>query len=172
MALAENPDCEEHTLSSLTYSWMYADARKDVGSTDNPCNNHNTTSTSRKFIPHKIEHATPPNATDPPLLLSFVLIPFYCVVPPAEECLLITLNPTASRALRTPEMAVITDGNANRSALIGILTWFFFLVGVFSLCARFGSKLFLSIKITWDDWLALAAQVSNRPPSLPMPLHC
>lgn len=63
-------------------------------------------------------------------------------------------------------MAVVTDGDENRSALIGILTWFFFLVGVFSLCARFGSKLFLSIKITWDDWLALAAQVSEPPPIL------
>lgn len=47
----------------------------------------------------------------------------------------------------------------NKSPLIQILTWFLFLVGVFSLCARFGSKLFMSVRISGDDWLALAAQV-------------
>lgn len=58
-------------------------------------------------------------------------------------------------------MALASNADEDKSPLIQILTWFLFLVGVFSLCARFVSKLFLSSHISRDDWLALAAQVRD-----------
>ena len=47
----------------------------------------------------------------------------------------------------------------DRSSLIQALTWFLFLAGFFSICARILTKYFLGRGMFWDDRLILAAEV-------------
>ncbi|KAK8123972.1 hypothetical protein PG999_003890 [Apiospora kogelbergensis] len=48
----------------------------------------------------------------------------------------------------------------DRSSLIQALTWFLFLAGFFSICARILTKYFLGRGMFWDDRLILAAEAS------------
>jgi hypothetical protein len=51
----------------------------------------------------------------------------------------------------------ITNDN---SRIVQILLWFIFLVSIFAVAARLGTKYAMTRKLGWDDYLMLVAQVS------------
>lgn len=46
-----------------------------------------------------------------------------------------------------------------QSTVFQLLLWFLFIVATFSLLARLGTKYAMVRKLSWDDWIMLAAQV-------------
>ncbi|KAF2175456.1 hypothetical protein K469DRAFT_680035 [Zopfia rhizophila CBS 207.26] len=54
-------------------------------------------------------------------------------------------------------MALRTATANNKSPVVQILTWFFFVVAIFSVCARLGTKYAMSRSFGWDDRIMLMA---------------
>ncbi|KAJ0122160.1 hypothetical protein N8I77_011993 [Diaporthe amygdali] len=49
----------------------------------------------------------------------------------------------------------------NASAVTNVLVWFLFLTNFFSVCARLGTRYFVSKELEWDDGLQILAQVTS-----------
>jgi hypothetical protein len=56
-------------------------------------------------------------------------------------------------------MASTPGSSDEKHRLVQILTWFLYLVGVFCVLARLGTKFVLNRKLGWDDRILLTGQV-------------
>lgn len=62
-------------------------------------------------------------------------------------------------------MDLTTGTDDSRSQICLVITWLLFVVSVFGVCARLGTKYAMIRKLSWDDGLVLMALVCLSPPS-------